>query len=334
MFSLGFTHFHLVSHIFTWFHIFSHGFTHFHTFSHGFTHFHLISHIFTLVSHVFTCFHTFSRCEKVWKSVRWITSLVLFYLFSLCQVLVSDSENQYFKLPHPHHPPPPTNRTIEYDKGYLRENFENFYEDTFEELMKVCSHFKAFPPTIHPIIQLGEIKELNVVDNLCEHLIGNVYVKFATEDDAENALKNLLGRFYEGRPLQPEYVPVTDFRESSCRQYEEELCERGSLCNFMHLKAVSRSLLRELFSEQKKLYKERRRERKRRDRSPDERRIKDKSDRDPRDRQGDAEPADAEVHGLGRATTTVRRTRETSEERRERLRSHFETKHGEQKWDD
>ena len=63
-FSLGFTCFHMVSHIFTWFHMFSL----------GFTHFHLISHIFTLVSHVFTYFHMFSRCEKVWKSVRWITS--------------------------------------------------------------------------------------------------------------------------------------------------------------------------------------------------------------------------------------------------------------------
>ena len=88
IFSHGFTYFHLVSHIFTWFHMFSHGFTcfymvshiftWFHTFSHGFTCFHLISHIFTLVSHVFTYFHMFSRCEKVWKSVRWITSITNF----------------------------------------------------------------------------------------------------------------------------------------------------------------------------------------------------------------------------------------------------------------
>ena len=72
--SLGFTYFHMVSHIFTWFHMVSHGFTWFHMVSHGFTYFHLVSHIFTLVSHVFTYFHMFSRCEKVWKSVRWITS--------------------------------------------------------------------------------------------------------------------------------------------------------------------------------------------------------------------------------------------------------------------
>ena len=81
IFSHGFTYFHLVSHIFTHFHMVSHGFTWFHMVSHIFTWFHtfsLISHIFTLVSHVFTYFHMFSRCEKVWKSVRWITS----FLFS------------------------------------------------------------------------------------------------------------------------------------------------------------------------------------------------------------------------------------------------------------
>ena len=74
MVSHVFTWFHTFSLGFTWFHMVSHGFTWFHIFSLGFTHFHLISHIFTLVSHVFTYFHMFSRCEKVWKSVRWITS--------------------------------------------------------------------------------------------------------------------------------------------------------------------------------------------------------------------------------------------------------------------
>ena len=60
MFSLGFTHFHLVSHVFTWFHIFSLGFTHFHLVSHIFTWFHTFSPWFHTFSLVFTCFHTFS----------------------------------------------------------------------------------------------------------------------------------------------------------------------------------------------------------------------------------------------------------------------------------
>jgi hypothetical protein len=33
---------------------------------------------------------------------------------------------------------------------------------------------------------------------------------------------------------------VTDFREATCRQYEENTCNRGGYCNFMHLKKISR----------------------------------------------------------------------------------------------
>lgn len=60
----------------------------------------------------------------------------------------------------------------------------------------------------------GPIEELHVCDNLNDHMIGNVYVKFEDEEDAEKALKGLTHRYYAGRPLAPEYSPVTDFREA------------------------------------------------------------------------------------------------------------------------
>lgn len=41
-----------------------------------------------------------------------------------------------------------------------REQFEDFFEEVFQELSK-----------------FGEIAEMNVCDNLGDHLIGNVYVK-------------------------------------------------------------------------------------------------------------------------------------------------------------
>eukprot|EP01004_Peranema_trichophorum_P009340 NODE_8085_length_712_cov_34.220713_g7466_i0.p1 GENE.NODE_8085_length_712_cov_34.220713_g7466_i0~~NODE_8085_length_712_cov_34.220713_g7466_i0.p1 ORF type:complete len:234 (+),score=32.56 NODE_8085_length_712_cov_34.220713_g7466_i0:51-704(+) len=128
-------------------------------------------------------------------------------------------------------------KPVEYDKRYLRDHFEDFYEDAFEELSKY-----------------GEIEELNVCDNVNEHLLGNVYVKYRNEDDAERALKGLAGRYYAGRLLLPEFSPVTDFKDACCRQFEESECSRGGLCNFMHLKQVSRSLKRDLFREQGKKY--------------------------------------------------------------------------------
>lgn len=79
-----------------------------------------------------------------------------------------------------------------------------------------------------------------------DHLIGNVYAKFATEEEAEIAARNLNGRYYSGRIIATEFSPVTDFKESRCRQYDEGNCDRGGYCNFMHLKHISRSFKKSL----------------------------------------------------------------------------------------
>lgn len=48
------------------------------------------------------------------------------------------------------------------------------------------------------LLQYGEIEEMNVCDNLGDHLVGNVYVKFRYEEDAEKAVKDLDNRWYNG----------------------------------------------------------------------------------------------------------------------------------------
>ncbi len=106
-------------------------------------------------------------------------------------------------------------------------HFEDFFEEVFVELMKY-----------------GEVEELNVCDNIGEHIVGNVYVKYYNEEDAEKAFSALNGRYYAGRQINAEYSPVTDFREAKCRQFDQGCCERGGYCNFMHLKHVSRSFKR------------------------------------------------------------------------------------------
>lgn len=50
----------------------------------------------------------------------------------------------------------------------------------------------------------------------------------------------LLKYYLSGRPIIVDFSPVTDFREATCRQYEENVCNRGGYCNFMHLKKISR----------------------------------------------------------------------------------------------
>ena len=80
-------------------------------------------------------------------------------------------------------------------------------------------------------------------------MIGNVYAKFANEEYASRAFNTLAGKYYHSNLVQEEYSPVVNFRECRCRNYEEDRCERGGFCNFLHLKHVSRSLERSLKDE-------------------------------------------------------------------------------------
>lgn len=121
------------------------------------------------------------------------------------------------------------------DPRKVQEHFEDFYEDLFEELSK------------H-----GEIESLNVCDNVADHMVGNVYVNFREEEQAAAALQALAGRFYAGRPILADFSPVTDFREATCRQYEENTCNRGGYCNFMHLRKISRPLREKLFGSRRR----------------------------------------------------------------------------------
>lgn len=134
-------------------------------------------------------------------------------------------------------------------------NFQDFYEDVFEELA-----------------YYGELENLNVCDNLADHMVGNVYAKFADEEAAAKALQALQGRFYAGRPILAEFSPVTDFREATCRQFEENTCARGGYCNFMHLKNISRELRKRLFGRYRRRQRTRSPHRRQKSRSPQRRR--------------------------------------------------------------
>ena len=53
--------------------------------------------------------------------------------------------------------------------------------------------------------QYGEIEEMNVCDNLGDHLVGNVYIKYRREEDAEKACKVLNTRWYDGTSVYTHY---------------------------------------------------------------------------------------------------------------------------------
>ncbi|XP_006788378.1 splicing factor U2AF 35 kDa subunit [Neolamprologus brichardi] len=143
----------------------------------------------------------------------------------------------------------------------MQEHYDEFFEEVFTEMEE----------------KYGEVEEMNVCDNLGDHLVGNVYVKFRKEEDAEKAVIDLNNRWFNGQPIHAELSPVTDFREACCRQYEIGECTRGGFCNFMHLKPISRELRRELYGRRRKSrIRSRSRSRDRRSRSRDRERDRDR----------------------------------------------------------
>jgi len=118
---------------------------------------------------------------------------------------------------------------VEVDKEKAMEDFLVFFENMYEELGK-----------------FGRIEALHVCDNLGDHMIGHVYAKFSDEEEASDALNVMNGRYYDGRKMEVEFSPVTDFREARCRDFDEDTCSRGGFCNFMHIKPVPMCLIRSL----------------------------------------------------------------------------------------
>ena len=64
------------------------------------------------------------------------------------------------------------------DDVQAQQDYDEFFEEIFVELEE----------------KYGEIEEMNVCDNLGDHLVGNVYVRFHKEEDAEKAMNDLNNR--------------------------------------------------------------------------------------------------------------------------------------------
>jgi len=121
----------------------------------------------------------------------------------------------------------------EIQEAAMKIEFEDFFIDIFDEAAK------------H-----GEVSEIYVCDNISDHLIGNVYVKYCVEEEAQEAMLKMNGRLYHGRMVQGEYSPVTEFDQARCRQYDDKRCTRGGHCNFLHFKEVREELMEDLMCNQ------------------------------------------------------------------------------------
>jgi splicing factor U2AF 35 kDa subunit len=168
------------------------------------------------------CRHS-DRCSRLHHKPAFSQTLLLKHLYQ--HPGARQAAELLSKNPHlQSSPPPPVSNPEE-----AMEDFLCFFEDLYMELSK-----------------FGHLEGLYVADNMGDHMIGHVYVKFSDEEQAGDALQVLQGRYYDGRQIQAEFSPVIDFREARCRDFDEEACQRGGFCNFLHVKPVPLPLLRSL----------------------------------------------------------------------------------------
>jgi len=121
----------------------------------------------------------------------------------------------------------------EEQEAAIGREFEDFFIDVFEEASKY-----------------GEISEIYVCDNISDHLIGNVYIKYWVEEEAQEAMTKMNGRLYHGKTVVGEFSPVTEFEQARCRQYDEKKCTRGGHCNFLHFKEPRDDVFEDLMCNQ------------------------------------------------------------------------------------
>jgi splicing factor U2AF 35 kDa subunit len=148
---------------------------------------------------------------------------------SIASQSLQQQQQQQQQLQHPIAQLAAISATAQLDPFQSRDYFYDFVEDLHIEFS-----------------QYGKIEAIHVVDNLGDHLVGHVYVKYYDEEDASDALHAISQRTYQNTPIIVEFSPVTDFREARCRDYDDGHCARGGFCNFLHVIPIPIPLIRSL----------------------------------------------------------------------------------------
>ena len=126
-----------------------------------------------------------------------------------------------------------------------------------EELKRALKHLEQFYEEVFlELSSYGELRELFVVDNLCDHLIGNVYAKFYDEAAALKAYESLEGKYYHSNLVVEEFSPIINIKDGRCFKYDDGLCEKGPYCNFLHFKEINKRLIKLLKDEMYEMHPE------------------------------------------------------------------------------
>jgi hypothetical protein len=88
---------------------------------------------------------------------------------------------------------------LEYEESDIKENFKVFYDEILVEFRK------------H-----GRVCQLLVCSNYQDHLRGNVYVQYESEEEAKNAFQQLNNWQFRGKRVFCFFTHVNNWKEAIC----------------------------------------------------------------------------------------------------------------------
>ncbi|KAL3181810.1 hypothetical protein MRX96_008120 [Rhipicephalus microplus] len=136
------------------------------------------------------------------------------------------------------HPRPAVSRTLLLRGLYSHLSLEQLHSDDSLETdeRELQAHFEAFFwDVLQELRRAGTVCQVRVCRNIEPHLRGNVYVQYSSEEEAQQALTMLNGRWYAGRPVSCEFSPVDRWKTAICGLFFRRTCPKGRSCNFLHV---------------------------------------------------------------------------------------------------
>lgn len=82
--------------------------------------------------------------------------------------------------------------------------------------MEVEEHNNSFEELFTELQKYRVTEEMNIRNNLGDHLVGHVYVTLWRDEDAERAVTELSNLWVSGQTVHAKLSPITDF-QGKCR---------------------------------------------------------------------------------------------------------------------
>ncbi|KAH0791266.1 splicing factor U2af small subunit B-like [Histomonas meleagridis] len=101
-----------------------------------------------------------------------------------------------------------------------------------EMRMRIINSF--FLDVAQMLMQFGQLDNMVIVGNKCDHLHGNVVALFHEAEGAYTAREALNGQYYAGRRIEVTLAPVQRLSYGFCNDYNNNQCPQGEECGFIH----------------------------------------------------------------------------------------------------